>query len=129
MWLQRDDCDRHETRLGIVTDERCERSGVNSMPSRPRSPAACSIGLRASAQHLTGTRFKPKALSKMKMRSGYTPMSIQPAQEWLAQPVSSKASYQGACRTVSEADADILRKRALKRQRALIDTLNGRAPS
>ena len=56
-------------------------------------------------------------------------MSIQPAQDWRAQPVSEKASYQGACRTVGEADADILRKRALKRQRALIDTLNGRAPS
>lgn len=102
---------------------------MNSMPSQSRPPAVCSIGLRTSAQHLTGTRFKLKALLKMKMRFGVTPMSIQPAQDWRAQPVSEKASYQGACRTVSEADADILRKRALKKQRALIDTLNGRAPS
>jgi hypothetical protein len=110
--------------LGIVTDEGCERSGVNSMPSQSRPPAVC-----ASAQHLDGNPFQLKALFKMKMRSGVTPMSIQPAQDWRAQPVSEKASYQGACRTVSEADADILRKRALKRQRALIDTLNGRTPS
>jgi hypothetical protein len=53
-------------------------------------------------------------------------MSVQPAQDWPAQPVSEKASYQGARRTVNEADADILRKRALKRQRALIGALNGR---
>ena len=56
-------------------------------------------------------------------------MSIQPTQDWRARPVSEMASYQGARRTVSEVDADILRKRALKKQRALIDTLNGRAPS
>jgi hypothetical protein len=56
-------------------------------------------------------------------------MSVQPAQDWRAQPVSEKVSYQGACRTVSEADAYILRKRALKRQRALIDAINGRTPS
>lgn len=63
----------------------------------------------------------------MKMRSGFKPMSVQPAQDWLAQSVSEKASYQGARRTVSGADADILRKRALK-QRALI-ALNARARS
>lgn len=56
-------------------------------------------------------------------------MSVQPAQEWLAQPMSEKASYQGAGRTVSETDADLLRKRALKKQRALIGTLNGRVRS
>ncbi|MCS3496336.1 hypothetical protein M2189_004704 [Bradyrhizobium japonicum] len=50
----------------------------------------------------------------MKMRSRVKPMSVQPVQDWLAQPVSDKASYQGARRTVSTADADILRKRALK---------------
>jgi len=66
---------------------------------------------------------------KMKMRSGSKPMSVQPAQDWLAQPVSEKASYQGACRTVNDVDADILRKRALKRQRALIDVRNGRERS
>ncbi|BAL06701.1 MULTISPECIES: hypothetical protein [Bradyrhizobium] len=115
--------------LGIVTDEGCERSGVDSMPSLSRPPAVCSIEWRTSAQRLTGTRFKLKALLKMKMRSGVTPMSIQPTQDWRARPVSEMASYQGARRTVSEVDADILRKRALKKQRALIDTLNGRAPS
>ena len=59
----------------------------------------------------------------MEMRSKIKPMSIQPVQDWLAQLVSDKASYQGARRTVSAADADILRKRALKKQRALIGTL------
>jgi hypothetical protein len=56
-------------------------------------------------------------------------MSVQPAQDWLAQPVSEKASYQGARRTVNDADADALRKHALKRQRALIDARNGRERS
>jgi hypothetical protein len=65
----------------------------------------------------------------MKMRSGFKPMSMQPAQDWLVQRVSAKASYQGARRTVSETDADILRERALKRQRALIVALNSRAGS
>ncbi|WFU72923.1 hypothetical protein [Bradyrhizobium sp. CB2312] len=54
-------------------------------------------------------------------------MSVQPVQDWLAQPMSDRASYQGARRTVSEADADTLRKCALKKQRALIGTLNKRA--
>jgi len=65
----------------------------------------------------------------MKMRSSVKPMSVQPVQDWLAKPVSDRASYQGARRTVSEADADILRKCALKKQRALIGTLNKRARS
>ncbi|RZN19619.1 hypothetical protein CWO90_34950 [Bradyrhizobium sp. Leo121] len=65
----------------------------------------------------------------MKMRSRVKPMSVQPVQDWLAQPMSDRASHQGARRTVSEADADILRKRALKKQRALIGALNDRARS
>jgi hypothetical protein len=114
--------------LGIVTDE-CRELG------REQYVIAASIGnrmliaLRASARRPTGTRFKLKAFLEMKMRSGFKPMSIQPAQDWLVQPVSARASYQGARRTVSETDADILRKRALKRQRALIAALNGRARS
>jgi hypothetical protein len=63
------------------------------------------------------------------MRSRVKPMSVQPVQDWLAQSMSDRASYQGARRTVSEADADTLRKCALKKQRALIGTLNKRARS
>jgi len=103
---------------------RCEQYAI-AVPTASRM-LDCVKNIRPAPG---GTRLKLKALLKMKMRSGVTPMSIQPAQDWRAQPVSEKASYQGACRSVSEADADILRKRALKRQRALIDTLNGRAPS
>ena len=80
----------------------------------------------STVQHLTGTHSRLRAFQKMTMRSRVKPMSVQPVQDWLAQPVSDKASYQGARRTVSAADADILRKRALEKQRALIGTLNER---